>query len=94
MAELKFYISLRTLDCHKTQTNILRQLYWKFTEISAFLHNTKSKKSVSNSVMPYSLQPQGLQLARLLSPRDSPGKKTRVDCHAILQIFPTQDPGI
>ncbi|CAI9165931.1 unnamed protein product [Rangifer tarandus platyrhynchus] len=32
-----------------------------------------------------------MQPARLLCPRDSPGKNTRVGCHALLQgIFPTQ----
>ena len=40
-----------------------------------------------------SLQPDGLQPARLLCPRDSPGKDTRVGCHALLQgIVPK--PGI
>ena len=38
-----------------------------------------------------SLQPQGLQPARLLRPWDSPGKNSGVGCHALLQgIFPTQ----
>ena len=37
------------------------------------------------------LRPHGLQTARLLCPRDSPGKNTRVGCHALHQgIFPTQ----
>ena len=37
------------------------------------------------------LQIHGLQPARLLCPCDSPGKNTRVGCHALLQgIFPTQ----
>ena len=41
---------------------------------------------VSNSV-----QLCGLQPARLLCPRNSPGKNTRVGCHAFLQgLFPTQ----
>ena len=40
---------------------------------------------------PNSLQPHGLQPARLLCPWDSPGKNTGVGCHAILQgIFLTQ----
>ena len=40
---------------------------------------------------PNSLQPHGLQPARLLCPWDSPGKNTEVGCHAILQgIFLTQ----
>ena len=38
-----------------------------------------------------SLQPHGLEPARLLCPWDFPGKNTGVDCHALLQgIFPTQ----
>ena len=38
-----------------------------------------------------SLQPYGLQPARLLCPQDSPGKNTGVRCPALLQgIFPTQ----
>ena len=47
---------------------------------------------VSNSVQPYGLQP-----ARLLCPWDSLGKNTGVDCHALLQgTFPTQElnPGL
>ena len=44
------------------------------------------------SVVSNSLQPYGPQTTRLLCPRDSPGKNTRVGCHAILQgIFPTQE---
>ena len=43
------------------------------------------------SVMSDSLQPHGLQPARLLCPWDSPGKNTGLDCHSLLQrIFPTQ----
>ena len=38
-----------------------------------------------------SLRPCGLKPARLLCPRDSPGKNTGVGCRAFLQgIFPTQ----
>ena len=38
-----------------------------------------------------SLKPYELQLTRLLSPWDSPGKNTGVGCHALLQgIFQTQ----
>ena len=38
-----------------------------------------------------SLQPYGLEPARLLCPWDSPGKNTGVGCHALLQgIFLTQ----
>ena len=43
------------------------------------------------SVTPNSLQPYGLQPARLLRPYDSLGKNTGVGCHALLQgIFLTQ----
>ena len=39
-----------------------------------------------------SVQPHGLQIARLSCPWDSPGKKTGVGCHALLQgIFLTQE---
>ena len=45
------------------------------------------------SVVSDSLRPYGLLPARLLCPWDSPGKNTRVDCHALLQgIIP--NPGI
>ena len=50
---------------------------------------------LSHSVMSDSLQPHGLQPARLLG--DSPGKNTGVGYHALLQrIFPTQgsNPGL
>ena len=49
------------------------------------------------SVVSDSLQPHGLQSARLFCPWDSPGKNTEVPCHAFLQgIFPTQglNPGL
>ena len=43
------------------------------------------------SAMSDSLQPHGLQPARLLCPWDSPGKNPGVGCHALLQgIFLTQ----
>ena len=54
-------------------------------------------KCVIHSVLSDSLQPHGLQPARLLCPWDSPGKNTGVGCHALLQgIFPTQgwNPGL
>ena len=41
--------------------------------------------------MPDSLRPHGLQLTRLLCPRDFPGNDTGMGCHFLLQgIFPTQ----
>ena len=43
------------------------------------------------SVVSDSVQPYGLQPASLLCPWESPGKNTRVGCHALFrQIFPTQ----
>ena len=49
------------------------------------------KWNVSCSVMSNSLQPHGLQPARLLCPWNAPGKNTRVGCHALIQgIFLTQ----
>ena len=47
--------------------------------------------ALSRSVVSDSLQPLGLQPARLLCPWDSPGKNTGVGCHALLQgIVPSQ----
>ena len=44
-----------------------------------------------HSVVSDSLQPHGLQYARLLCPWNSPGKNTRVSCCSLLQeIFPIQ----
>ena len=40
---------------------------------------------LSHSVVFKSLQPHGLQLARLLCPWNSPGKNTEAGCHALLQ---------
>ena len=45
------------------------------------------------SVVSDCLQPHGLQPARLLHPRDSPGKKTGVGCHFLVQ-GDLPDPGI
>ena len=52
---------------------------------------------LSRSVVSSSLSPHRLQPARLLCPWDSPGKDTRVGCHALVQgIFPIQgwNPGL
>ena len=47
--------------------------------------------SVSHSVLSDSLQPHGLQSARLFCTWDFPGKNTGVGCHFLLQgIFVTQ----
>ena len=47
----------------------------------------------SRSVLCYSWQPYGLEPARLLCPRDFPGKETGVGCHSLLQVD-LPDPGI
>ena len=55
------------------------------------------KQSFSLSVMSDSLQPHGLELARLLCSWDSPYKYTGMGSHSLLQgIFPTQEsnPGL
>ena len=52
---------------------------------------------LSRSVMPFSLQPHGLQPTRLLCPWDFSGKDTGVGCHFLPQgIFPIQgsNPGL
>ena len=67
------------------------------TETSRKPHIKGGCVCVIYSVVSNSLQPHGLQPARLLCPWDSPGKITRVDCHSLLQrIFPTQglNPGL
>ena len=46
---------------------------------------------VRQSLSPVSLWPHGREPARLLCPRNSPGKNTRVGCHSLHQgIVPTQ----
>ena len=59
-----------------------------------FLFSVKPKFSsvqFSHSIIYDSLWPHGWQPARLLCPRDYPGKNTGVGCHFLLQrIFPTQ----
>ena len=64
--------------------------FWVYT-IDYVLSSLYHIHGVSRSVMSNSLQPHGLQLARLLYPWNSPGKNTRVSSHSLLQgIFPTQ----
>ena len=63
-------------------TCLVFRLYYKATVIK--MH------AVSCSVVPDSVQPQGLQPTRLLCPWDFRGKSTGVGCHFLLQgIFPT-----
>ena len=59
---------------------------WEAEEMHIYV-----KVRVSNSVGSDSLQPHGLQPARLVCPQNSPGKDTGVGCHFLLQgIFPSQ----
>ena len=51
------------------------------------LNRFSRKGSVSRSVVSDSLPPHELQPARLLCPRNSPGRSTGVDCHSLLQGF-------
>ena len=54
-------------------------------------------KSVGHSIVSDSLQPHGLQPAKLHCPWNVPGKNTGVGSHPLLQgIFPTQglNPGL
>ena len=60
-------------------------------DVSCVPRMMSGNNSVSCSVVSNSLQPHGLQPARLLCPWDSPGKNTGVGCHSLLQgIFLTQ----
>ena len=59
--------------------------------------NFQANPTCKSESVSCSLGPHGLQPARLLCPRDSPGKNTGGGCHALLQgIFPTQglNPGL
>ena len=53
--------------------------------VCARAHMHARVRALSYSVMPDSLRPHGLYLARLLCPWNSTGKKTRVVCHALFQ---------
>ena len=60
-----------------------RQEYWSGLPFPSPMHQSEKWKS-SRSVMSDSLRPHGLQLTRLLHPRDFPGKSTGVGCHCLL----------
>ena len=55
-----------------------------FSKIFIFI-NLPLKVKVSRSVMSGSLQPHGLQSARLLGPWNSSEKNIAVGCHSLLQ---------
>ena len=60
-----------------------------WVQLAAFMLHAQSLHA--QLVMSNSVHPCGLQSARFLCPWDSPGKNTRVGCHALLQaIFSTQ----
>ena len=69
-------------------------LHWSGFSTFTYLH---WRAGLSRSAMYHSLWPYGLYPGRPLCPWNSPGKNTRVGCHALLQgIFPTQgsNPGL
>ena len=71
--------------------------FWAFYPVPLVYISVFVSVKVSCSVMFDSLQPCGLQPARLLCPWNSPSKSTTVDCHFLLQgSFPTQglNPGL
>ena len=79
MKNTKFITAIRSLKRHKGLRKPYKSRQWCMPVCSVA------------SVMVDSLQHHGLQLARLLSPWDSPGKNVGVGCHFLIQgIFPTQ----
>ena len=73
----------------------VHKLYSK-NSVGQILVEARNRKE-RRSVVSDSLQPHGLQPARLLCPWDFPGNSTGMDCHFLLQwIFPTQgsNPGL
>ena len=65
---------------------------WLYSDVPQFGGENESGLAVS-----FSLPPHGLEPSRHLCPWDSPGKKTGVGCHSLLQgIFLTQgsNPGL
>ena len=77
---------------HDSNYNCELIVYPVITYLKIYIYNHIGVCLLSCSVVSsYSLQPHGLQPARLLSPWDSPGKNTGVGCPALFQgIFPTQ----
>ena len=65
---------LLCLDCAENEHKC-----WKKSKPG--LANDSERESVSCSVVPNSLLPDGLEPTRLLCPWDSPGKNTGVGCH-------------
>ena len=68
------------------QTKMKLLVIWKLAKIPGMYPNVCAVLSLS--VVYNSLQPHGLQPARLLCPWDSPGKNTGVGCHATQGLNP------
>ena len=76
---------------YKTQSSVIRKPNFKKWAKDLQKYFTKEHMSVSCSVVSNSLQPHGLSPTRFLCPWGSPGKNTKMSCHALLQrIFLTQ----
>ena len=63
---------------------ILQARTWSGLPFPSPMHESEKWKW-SRSVVPYSSQPHGLQLTRLLRPWNFPGKSTGVGCHCLLR---------
>ena len=73
-----------------TKNNFRRKNYWN-DKTSNSQSSHRASKSESRSVLSDSLQPHGLEPARLLCRWNSPGQNTEVRSRPLLQgIFPTQ----
>ena len=69
------------------QCSDLSDSIWKISYVRGFMNAWV----LCHSLVSSSLLPHGLQPARLLCPRDSPGKNSGTGCHFLLQgIFLTQ----
>ena len=85
----KFHGDLVHLFRHRICAGMLKSSSLKYSFPDAV--NTKEDGVgscfLSRSVVSDPLRPHALQPARLLCPWDSPGKRTGVGCHALLQRF-------
>ena len=81
-------ITTRKTACHSPYSV---DLFAFQTEFCPFIVECVCARVLSWSVMSYSLQSDGLQPSRLLSPWNFPDKNTGEGCHFLLQgVFPTQ----
>ena len=89
-------VRIRTRELWFIPAHLTPFVYFPMLKLTT-VDNTNMKVCVSHSVSSSSLQPHGLQPARLLHPWNSPGNKPGVDSHSLLQrIFLTQElnPGL